>query len=409
MINRVYIIICFLILTYSCDLFRPESPVVDAFYVKMFGGPGIQEGVASEILGDTTFIFGNTDAFSDMPDLHKLYLIKLDKAGNQVWAKPYNGTSPNLSNQAVQMLLTDDKQHLLLLSNESANNETNVRIVKVDLNGNVVWDETITTVDGNSYEAVNMSTISGKTNFLIVGTATVGITNQIFASELDNEGRVRWLKRYTFTDRQGEYGVAIKDFNDNMIILGRSVDMNNDERPVIIEGDRMSLGEELQSKILFKNQLLETSLIKSKDLLQLNSNDFLVLCDINQQTHIVSTTINSEQSIIVPTTDNPASIETALVPENFNETIEGDLLITGTNLTNQQIGLIKYNMTNGAVWPIRNFGLDLENVTQGVNRTSTGHQVKELSDGSIIIVGTVVFFPNNMIGLIKTNSDGELK
>lgn len=409
MANRIHIVLCFLIITTGCDLFQPESPVADAFYLKMFGGEGKQEGKALEILGDTTFVFGNTNAFSVIPDIQELYLIKLDKAGNQIWAKSYAGISSNYNNEAIQMLLTDDKQHLLLLSNESAGTDKKVRIVKVDLNGNVVWDERITTFDGNTYEAVNMSTISGKTNFLVVGTATVGATNQIFASELDDAGRVRWLERYTFTDRQGEYGVAIKDFNDNMIILGRSVDMNNNERPVIIEGDRMSLGEELQSKILFKNQLNEISSIKSKDLLQLNSNDFLVLCNIDEQTHIISTTINSEQSIIVPSTNNPVSVASELVPENFNETAEGDLLITGTSLIKQQVGLIKYNMTNGAVWPMRSFGLDLESVTQAINRKSTGHQVKEFIDGSIFIVGTVDFSANNMIGLIKTNIEGELK
>lgn len=409
--NKLYIILCCCIAMASCDFFRPESPTPDAFYVKMFGGQGRQEGIALQTLDEqTTYIFGNSDASSFVPDIQELYLIKLDKAGNQVWAKSYGAIDPNVDNQAVQMLLTDDRQHLLLLSNELNGNNTEVRVVKVDLEGNKVWETKLnTSSDGKNYQATNLSIIEGNTDFLIVGTVTVGTVNQIFASELDESGQVRWLKNYTFTDRQNEFGVAIMEFNDNVIVLGSSVDNNGEIRPIIIEGDRTSLGEELQSKILFKNQLRDIPTIKAKDFLQKETNDFLVLCDINNESHLIRTTINTEQSIIVATTDNPTEIESDLVPVGFSEAEDGSLLITGKSSAGKQIGMIKYKVGNGDGWSLRTFGLDLEDATQIAGRESIGSQVIEQEDGSILIVGTLDFSTKNMIGVIKTNADGELK
>ncbi len=408
--NKLYIILCFCVVVTSCDFFQPESPMPDEFYIKMFGGEGTQEGVALQTLdSQTTYVFGNSDAYSVVPDIQELYLIKLDKAGNQVWAKSYEATNPNSNNEAVQMLLTDDRQHLLLLSNELDGDNTKVRVIKVDLEGNVVWDEKLNTLDGNQYGATNLSIIKGNTNFLVVGTVTVGTVNQIFACEFEDNGRVRWLKNYSFTDRQDEFGVDIMEFNDNIIVLGRSIDNNNEERPVIIEGDRTSLGEELQSKIVFKNELNTISMIKAQEFLRQGTNDFLILCDIDNESHVITTMINSEQSIIVATADNPTEVEPNLIPVSFSETADGSLLVTGKSSAKQQVGVIKYNIANGAVWPLRTFGLDLEEATQVIGRESIGSQIKEQADGTILIVGTMDFSTKNMIGVIKTNADGELK
>lgn len=399
--NKIYIILFCYFSVVSCDFFQPVSQNPDDFYIKMFGGEGSQDGVGLQTLNEeASYILGNTDAFG-AANVQELYLIKVDKGGNQVWAKNYEGGI--VSNEAVKLLLTEDRQHLLILANKKSANGTKIKVLKVDLEGDLVWSTILNSNSNESFEAANMSIIQGSSNFLIVGTKITPTKTQIYTTELDDASGIIWEKSYNFTDRKEEYGVAIMEYNGNALVLGRSLDLNGTaERPIIIEGKRTSIGEELQSKILFKNEQVD-SVVQAKDMLLQGTNDFIVLSEIKGETYIIKTTINSEQSIIQSTNgDNPQEVSSALRPISFSQTQSGDLLVTGTT-TSKQLGVFKFNpTTNTSDWgEPENFGL--------LNsKESIGSQVIEQADGSLLTVGTLDFSDKSMIGLIKTNQDGKL-
>lgn len=405
--NKIYIIIFCYFATVSCNFFQPVSPNPDEFYTKMFGGKvenfDSQRGVAIEIL-DTAgaYVLGHTNYITSDK---QLYLMRLDNAGNQIWAKSY--TSTGFDVEAVQMMLTEDKQHLLLLGNKIVGDDVKIQIVKVDLDGNQVGDAKTLGGSGN-YTAVNMSTIEGSTNFLVVGTQEImvngTIVKRIYATELDLNIDFVWEKSYNFNDRaKEEHGIAIMEYNDNVLVLGRSVGENDTERPIIIEGKRTSIGEELQSKILFKNQNPSFPIIMAKDMILNGGSDFTILCDVKNETHLIKAIINSEQSILVDANGNTQEISTELKPEGFSLTQNGDFLITG--VAGKEIGLIKIEATTGEnLWGTgitRRFGAIHED-------SNIGSQVIEQADNTILMVGTLNFDGTPMIGVIKTNQSGEM-
>ena len=387
----------------SCETFQPQSPTPESFFVKFFGGSGEQEGISVQFLdAETTYVFGHTNAVNGTD---QLYLINIDKAGNERWAKAMDGDA----SLAVDLKLTANKTHLVLLSDVVTANGLKTRLTKTDLNGTVIWDKTLNTQNGVSYEASRISMIAGSENFLVVGTEmnpagqNGNPITRIYVAELDTDGNFVWEKTYNFTDRKAEHGVDVHAFNGNVIVLGRSIGLNGVERPILIEANRTSIGEELQSEILFLDNpalSVELNVLTAKEMLLTANNEFIILCDNNNNDNnatLLKAVVSSQDRI---TAQLPTSLTFNLSPLRFTQTQNNDLLITG--ITNGKVGLIRVNSQGTNVWnTVQEFG------NQSLN--NTGHQVIENADGSILTVGTIDFFDKKMIGVIKTTAAGKLE
>jgi hypothetical protein len=396
--HKIFLLLISGLLLTSCEIFQPQSPAPENFFVKFFGGSGEQQGVSVQILDDTTtYVLGHTNSSNNT---NQLYLINMDKAGNQRWAKVIDG-NPSL---AVDLKLTADKTNLILLSDELSTNGTKIRLIKTDLNGTKIWDKTLNTQNGIAYQASRISIITNSDNFLIIGTEINPIgqngnpINRIYVTELDTDGNLVWEKTYNFTDRKAEHGVDIQAFNGNAIILGRSIGLDDVERPILIEANRNSIGEELQSEILFVNNTTSLpTVLKAKEMLLTNNNDFIILCNNANNAALLKAVVSSQDRI---TPQLPTFLNFNLSPLRFTQTQNSDLLITG--IVNEKVGLMRVNSQGANVWnAVQEFGNQSPN--------NAGQQVIENADGSILTVGTIDFFNKKMIGVIKTNADGELK
>lgn len=394
---RIYIAFLYCLFGASCSFFQPESPNPERFYIKMFGGQREQQGVAVEVLtSERAFILGHTNSFTNDFSF-EMYLIEINEEGNEVWNRSYPGVD-----KAVGLVLTEDKQHLLLVGNRTVTGTSKIKVIKTDLQGSAIWTKELNSGNDISYTASNISIVNGETSCLIIGTSEALITGttdqflkRIYAVELDENGTVLWEKNYNLTDRKEESGVAIQAYNNNVIIVGESVSVNGSIRPIVIEAKRNSVGEELQSEILFKETLLSEQAIVPKDMLQTTSGDFVILCQGNNKTGVIEMTVSSEDRI---TPKLPNFLAANFQPFGFSETSNGELLITGQ--IDEQIGLTRISLTGIPVWEER-FGEK--------NRFNIGMDVSEKSDGTILTIGTLNFSNNQMIGVIKTTAEGKLE
>ncbi len=379
-----------LLLLTSCEFFQPISPTPEAFYIKMFGGLGTQEGKVMAVLNENEiYLLGHSTSFSD-DGLNQLYLIKVDKAGNEIWAKSIEGTSETF---AVDMEISGNS--LVLLSNTNTPNGEKIRIIKTDLQGSIEWESILNASNTIAYEAERLSIMDGTDNFFVVGTQKEPNINQIYAMEMNLSQIVKWEKTYSLIDRKAEFGVGITEFQGNVLIIGRSIGNNQIERPIIIEADRNSIGEELQSEILYQNNNLEANIIV-KDVLKNNNNELVLLCQNNNDAAIIHLTVTSQDRIIP---NSQKMISGTITPTSFSPTSTSDgLLIVGKY--NNQLALLKSTLNGDALWT-KTYGV--------ANETNLGTQVIQQADGTILFTGTLHFFSNSMIGLIKTNENGDLK
>jgi hypothetical protein len=397
--RKIFLFLITGLLVSSCEIFQPQSPTPESFFVKFFGGSGEQEGVSIQILNEETiYVFGYTNSVNNTNQLH---LINMDKAGNERWAKTLDGGGST----AVDLKLTESQTDLILLSDVVTASGLKTRLTKTDLDGTIIWDKTLNTQNGVSYAASRISTITGTTNFLVVGTEmnpagqNGNLVTRIYVSELDTDGNFVWEKTYSFTDRKAEYGVDVQALNGNVVVLGRSVALNGRERPILIEANRTSIGEELQSEILFESNTDLPSILRAKEMLLTTNNEFIVLCSDNTNVGILKVLVSSEDRI---TPELPNFLTINMSPLRFTQTQNNDLLITG--VVNQKIGLMRVNSQGVNVWnAIQKFG------TGRVNINNVGRQVAENADGSILTVGTIDFFDKKMIGVIKATAEGKLE
>lgn len=388
---------CSCLLLLSCDFFQPVSPAPEAFFVKFFGNSGDQEGHAIQVFDEhTTYVFGHTEEA-----IKELYLIEMDEAGNENWARIISGET----SLSVDMKLTDNREHLLLLSESEIGNDFKLRLTKTDLLGEVVWDKTFNTQNANTYEAARISLISGSDNVLVIGTQTIQsgteMISQIYVIEVDDNGDLVWEKSYNFLDRKAEFGVDVMAYNGNVVVLGRSIGLDDVERPILIEAKRTSIGEELQSEILFQNNSIGLpTVLTAQEMLLTDNDEFLLLCNDDINIGILKVTVSSEVRI---TPVIPVFLNFNMLPTRFTQTQNDDLLITG--VSENKVGLIRVDEEGENVWnTVRTFGID--NIGNSINR---GQQVVERSDGSILVVGTIDFSDKKMIGVIKTNGSGTLE
>jgi hypothetical protein len=106
------------------------------------------------------------------------------------------------------------------------------------------------------------------------------------------------------------------------------------------------------------------------------------------------------------TAQSPNFLDENLIPTNFSKTQNGNLLIVGKAITDGeqkgQVALLRTSETGAFVWnDAKVFGDSSGN--------STGKQAVEQADGTILTIGTFQFSTNKMIGVIKTNANGELQ
>ena len=111
----------------------------DLLWDKTFGGNENDEAYSIIQTDDEGYAVTGFTVLEDTGD-RDIWVIKLDKAGNKIWDKTLGGASEDWANSIVQ---TEDEGYMVAGWTKSMGaGKTDVWIVKLDKNGDLLWDKT---------------------------------------------------------------------------------------------------------------------------------------------------------------------------------------------------------------------------------------------------------------------------
>ena len=157
------------------------------------------------------------------------WAVKIDTNGNKLWEKGYGGS---FHDNAYSALLTDDGGYLFFGNSESpasgdksqGNQGVDYWVIKVDANGNKIWDETFGG-SGNEYGRTLLST--NDSGYLLIGYSNSGISGNktqankggydFWVVKIDANGNKLWDKSYGGTGN--DYAYSSLSMNDGSYLL----------------------------------------------------------------------------------------------------------------------------------------------------------------------------------------------
>ena len=147
------------------DMMYSVSPTHDGGYIAV-GNTNSSDGDVAQNNGDTD-----------------IWAVKVDAAGNMEWEKTYGGT---LGDGATQIVTTANGYVIMGYTGWSIGETATPWIVKIDEEGNMIWDKTFEGVEITAIVAIP----SG--GFICSG----GKNNDAFLLRLDDNGTTSWSKTY---------------------------------------------------------------------------------------------------------------------------------------------------------------------------------------------------------------------
>lgn len=153
--------------------FRPDGQIR---WRKKYGSTKKDIGVDGAATSDGGFILlGITQEADDF----KLWLAKISDTGDTLWVKDY----PKSGRQkAFKITRLSDGDYLISASFENKNNQDNIRLIKIDNEGNVLWERDYF---NNAHEHLNDVNVDMRGNIIGVGY-----------SQAENQGDKDALVRY---------------------------------------------------------------------------------------------------------------------------------------------------------------------------------------------------------------------
>jgi hypothetical protein len=188
-------------------------------WVQTYGGLNFDAGTSVQQTSDGGYIivgatstsfclFGHTD----------VWLIKTDNKGNMIWGKIFGGRGDDMGSSVMQ---TNDGGYIITGYTRSyGNGNKDVWLLKTDENGQKIWDRTFGYGDFDSGSEVKQTSDDG---YIIVGNVNTsgGGRGDIWLIKVDSNGNKLWDK--SFGGRGHNYGESIQQTSDGgYIIIGSS-------------------------------------------------------------------------------------------------------------------------------------------------------------------------------------------
>ena len=178
------------------------------YFEKVFGSAGIDiSRSVKQINSGSIFVFGNSDSLGS----NDLSLTKLDANGNRLWTK-YYGTG-NTEN-GFFLNTTNDGNLVFTGETETASNNLDVVIGKVDTTGAVLWYTTYASPVNETGKYIEQTTDGG---YIIAGAQNDALgLYDILVLKLDANGNYQWHQPLGRSDN--EYGSMIHEIPAGYIL-----------------------------------------------------------------------------------------------------------------------------------------------------------------------------------------------
>lgn len=174
-------------------------------WTKSYGGGGVDNGhLIISALNGGYIILGETTSFG--AGGYDYYLIKTDVSGNVEWSKTYGGTGDD---HGWDIKATNDSCYILAgFSNSFGAGDNDVYLIKVTMNGDVIWSKTYDNSGAdNSGLAIRQTNDLG---FIIAGETAVNGSDSadVYLLKTDVNGIPQWSSTFGGQGDDGSQSVV---------------------------------------------------------------------------------------------------------------------------------------------------------------------------------------------------------
>ncbi len=181
---------------------------------KTYGGTGVNWGYCVEQTVDGGYIItGRITSYGSSN--YDVWLIKTDVNGNLLWNKTFGGTGED---EGFCVEQTVDGGYIITgVTYSYMAEDSDVWLIKTDVNGNLLWNKTFGGTDWDESYCVNQTKDGG---YIIVGsTQSFGIDGyfDVWLIKTDTSGNLVWNKTYGGTG--GDWGNCVEQTVDGGYII----------------------------------------------------------------------------------------------------------------------------------------------------------------------------------------------
>lgn len=161
---------------------------VNMDWYKTFGGDGTEYGYGCTEVTDGYLITGYTTSFG--AGSKDVYVIKTDSCGNALWSRTYGGESWDVGMSSCE---SDSGYMVCGFTHSSGKGEEDIYLINIDRNGNELWSKTY---GGDRFEIGSSIYRMDDGNFIIGGTTGTfgGGNSDLYLVKVDPKGSELWTK-----------------------------------------------------------------------------------------------------------------------------------------------------------------------------------------------------------------------
>lgn len=397
-IKSASIFLLFLFLIQSCN--PTLEPDTSGNFIKFLGTAYNQKAYAMDSTADGGFVIvGSRDSLGLK---RTIFAAKIDQFGNRVWESVFS--SPDATSQEGRDLIVLENGNILILGFQALNTTTDpldcrLLLLELDADGKQIsqglfGSEPMRT-DGDFY------LVESKNNFLLLANTfefNEDDNSNMYLVKLSNTKNLIFERPYGLIDRDDPTG-SIIDLDGDLVWCGTSKrDAGASDLRIIRASEFGNLKFDfnfIENDGESQSGVEVQRIGNTKDLVAIgtdsstanNSDIFLIRTDEFGQA-----ATGWENGIKTDLGANEVGMSVA-------PTSDGGFILTGSSATEkgkEQIFLIKLAADGSEEWQ-QFFGQE---------NGSKGQIVRQTQDGGYIVLATVKFGVNTVLGLIKTNAQG---
>jgi len=401
----------------SCDTSGSVDPVYKQYFIKYYGEDGDQEGNDFVINPDGTIIILGTSTFGINK---RIYLVKVDPEGNEIWKKTLGSQSNELAVDIEPIINGPDVDNFLVLSNVAKNDvDYDIRLTVINLNGDSLKSTLFNQLQSQEAKSVTPLTdggyfVSGKTTDTDqTDGGNAGLPDP--SSDVEDLLIIRFQSDFSFIPSDvyrigGSYvGSALKIFQEGnaFYYAGDSDEITKTNLP-----DNNTYESNLFFRTFTENpasvsSIYSGSLTLPEKMGAIARSPSGVFMAIGTRDNLTGT---DKQLYGVTLTNNFKAIQTEDVIDDGGGQREA-VAVASSGASRFLILANEFNAALNRDIYLRKTNVQLDKdfeVKFGApNNDDTGNAVAELPNGDILILGTMSLTNQRKIALIKLRSNGQ--
>ena len=185
---------------------------------KTFGGRNHDEGNHVQQTNDGGFIItGDTESYGN--GKNDVWLIKTDENGEKLWDITFGKSGFDSGKEVIQTI--DGGYAIVGWGNQSGGGLGNVLVIKVDSDGNKIWDRSFGDKGHNYGDGIRQTNDGG---FIIIGSSWIpdeSNSYDMWLIKIDKNGNMMWDKKFggTYSDHGWSIDLTV---DGDFIILGKT-------------------------------------------------------------------------------------------------------------------------------------------------------------------------------------------